>query len=416
MKDKKLYLFLIGLMILTSLSIFGQTRKLRDIGRFRFIPLKAGTPAPEMMKVIADKYADDIKRGFDLAGYPNLYPPFIDRVRQSAFTEKELAVGGKMLWMIFRAQGQINVVQDLEWAGQEPLAVLSFSIQEGDKRYELIMPKACGNIALEKVESAAAVAGEQKPAKPEPTAQEKQEKQEKQEELDEISKAKIYQEFAEMIKEVDMYCSFSVWEDEIPGLKIIGAERESEKTLFSDGDVIYLNKGNNGDVKPGQIFWVLEIRDELRGFGPMAFGKGRARVQFADDAMTVAIVEHSCDAVRIGNYLVPFEGKKGMIGKDLGYAVPPVETDGVKGSVVYLQNDLRQIGSYNWALIDLGAEQGIQVGQQMILYRRTGKDLPLQILGNCIVIDVKSNSSTIKVLSCRDIIQKGDLVMERPPK
>jgi hypothetical protein len=93
-----------------------------------------------------------------------------------------------------------------------------------------------------------------------------------------------------------------------------------------------------------------------------------------------------------------------------------LEADGVKGSLVYLQNNLQQIASYHWALIDLGAEQGIQVGQQMILYRRTRKDLPVQILGNCIVIDVKSNTSTIKVLSCRDVIRKGDLVMERPPQ
>jgi hypothetical protein len=410
MKDKKWYLVLIGLMILTSLSIFAQTKKLRDIGRYRFLPIKAGTPAPEIMKVIAEKYADDIKRGFDLAGYPSLYPPFIDRIRQSAFTESQLAVGSKMLWMIFRAQGQIQVIHDLEWAGQEPLPVLSFSIQEGDQKYELIMPKTCGNISLEKVESAAAPAKEQKPSEPTLPLQEKPE------ERYEISKAKIFQEFTDMISEVDLYCSFSIWEDEIPWLKIIGAQRESEKTMFSDGDVIYLNKGKDGDAKPGQIFWVLEIRDELRGYGPMAFGKGRARVQYDDDGTTVAVVEHSCDAVRIGYYLVPFEGRKGITGKDLGYDVPPVEADGVKGSLVYVQNNLRQIGSYQWALIDLGAEQGIQVGQQMILYRRTRKDLPVQILGNCIVIDVKSKTSTIKVLSCRDVIRKGDRVMERPPQ
>ena len=410
MKDKRWYLILIGFMILTSLSIFAQTKKLRDIGRYRFLPIKAGTPAPEMMKVIAEKYADDIKRGFNLAGYPGLYPPFIDRIRQSAFTERELAVGSKMLWMIFRSQGQIQVIHDLEWAGQEPLSVLSFSIQEGDKKYELIMPKTCGNISLEKVESAAAPAKEQKP--PEPTLP----LQEKPEERYEISKAKIFQEFTDMISEVDLYCSFSVWEDEIPWLKIIGAQRESEKIMFSDGDVIYLNKGKDGDVKPGQIFWVLEIRDELPGYGPMAFGKGRARVQYDDNGTTVAIVEHSCDAVRIGYYLVPFEGRKGITGKDLGYDVPPVEADGVKGSLVYVQNNLQQIASYQWALIDLGAEQGIQVGQQMILYRRISKDIPVQILGNCIVIDVKSKTSTIKVLSCRDVIRKGDLVMERPPQ
>jgi hypothetical protein len=205
-----------------------------------------------------------------------------------------------------------------------------------------------------------------------------------------------------------------VWENEIPGVKIIGAEREDEKAVFSDGDVIFLNKGKDGAVENGQIFWVLEIGDHPLSYGPIAFGKGRARVQFTDDNRSAAVVEHSCDGVRSGDFLVPFEPREGMMGKDLGYDVPPVETDGPKGHLVYLQGDLRQIGSLQRGLIDLGEDQGIQVGQQLILYRKIGRDLPLVILGNCVVIDVKSKTSTIKVLSCRDVLKKGDLVMVRP--
>ncbi len=407
MKGKKRYFFLIGLMILTSLSILGQTKKLRDIGRYRFIPIKAGTSATEIMKVIAEEYAADIERGFELAGYPDLYSPFIDRVRQSAFVKAELAVGSRMLWMIFRSQGQIRVVHDLEWAGQEPLPVFSFSIQEGDKKYEIIMPESCGNISLLPAEAVGAAAEEARPSQPPPY-------QEKSEDLHQISKAKIYQDIADLINEVDLYCSFSVWEDEIPELKIIGAEREYEKDMSSDGDIVYLSKGKDGGVEPGQIFWILDISEYLQGQGRLAFGTGWARVQHADEGVSVAVVEHSCHGARSGYYLVPLEEKEGMTGKDLGYEVPPVEAEGVKGSLVYLQGHLEQIGSYQWALIDIGAEQGIQVGQQLILYRRLQKDLPILILGNCVVIDVKSKTSTIKVLSCRDAMRMGDGVMERP--
>lgn len=408
MKDKKWNFVLIGLMILTSINVFAETRKLRDIGRYRFIPIKAETSKPEMMKAIAEKYAGDVQRAFELAGNPDLYVPFIDQVRQAAYTERELAVGTKMLWMAFRSQGEIKVIQDLEWAGREPLQVISFSIQEGDNRYEVIMPKACGNLALERVESVPAPEGEEKPVQAEPPLQEKPE------ERYEISRAKIFQELADLINEVDLYCSLSIWEDEIPELRVIGAEREYEKAMYSDGDVIYLNKGKDGGVEPGQIFWVLNISEQLPGFGPLAFGRGRARVQFAGDTTSVAVVEHCCDGVRKGDYLVPFEEREGMTGKDLGYDVPPVVAEGVKGSLVYVQANLRQIASYHWALIDLGEEQGIQVGQQLIIYRRIREDLPIQILGNSVVIDVKSKTSTIKVLSCRDIIQKGYMVMERP--
>ena len=408
MKDKKWHLVLIGLMILTSLSIFGETKKLTDIGRYRFIPLQPGTPAPEIMKVILEKYSGDIQRGFDLAGNPGLYPPFIDQVRQSAYKERELAVGTKMLWMVFRSHGQIKVIQDLEWAGQDPLPVLSFSIQEGDKKYEVIMPTSCGNLALERVESVAVTHGEEKPARVAPPFQEKPE------ERYQISKAKIYQDLADLINPVDLYCSFSIWENEMPELRIIGAPRQYEKSIFSDGDVIYLNKGKDGGIEPGQIYWILDMSEQLPGFGPLAYGKGRARIQFVGDKTTAAVIEGCCGAVRKGNCLIPFEEKEGLTGKDLGYDFPPVEADGVKGSVVYVQADIRLLGSHHWALIDVGEEQGIQVGQQLILYRRIREDLPIQLLGNSVVIDVQSKTSTIKVLSCRDIIQKDYLVMERP--
>jgi hypothetical protein len=33
-----------------------------------------------------------------------------------------------------------------------------------------------------------------------------------------------------------------------------------------------------------------------------------------------------------------------------------------------------------------------------------------------VVIDVQTRTSTVKILSCRDIIEKGDLAMERPAR
>jgi hypothetical protein len=411
MKNKKLYFILIGLMILTSLNIFGQTKKLRDVGRYKFIPVKAGASASEIMNLMLEKYAGDIERGFDLAGSPNLYLPFMDRVRQSAYSERELAVGDPMQWMIFRSQGQIKVVYDLEWAGGAALPVYSFSVLSEGKKYEIVMPKSCGNISLQRVEAAPAAGEEQKP----PQAG-TQPAQEKPEDRYQITKAKIYQEFADLINEVDMYCSFSVWENGIPGLEIKAAERESEKTMYSDSDVVYLNQGADDGIEPGQIFRVLEIKDQLPGYGPIALGKGRARVQYTSSETSVAVVEHACGDVRRGHYLIPFEAKEGVAGKDLGYDVLPVEGEGVKGRLVLLQANLKQIGSNHWAIIDLGADQGIQVGQQLILYRRMRTGVPIQILGNCVAVDVQSRTSTIKVLSCRDVIQKGDLVMERPPR
>ena len=413
MKNNKRLLVLMGLMVmvLVTLQVSGQTKKLRDIGRYKFLPLDAGQPAPEMMKVVAEKYADDVRRGFEVAGAPQLYPQFMEQIRQGAVTERELPVGTTMAWMIFRSQGQIKAVHDLEWAGREPLPVMAISVQEGNEKYEIVVPKACGNVALERVESVPAPAGEAEPA-PEPAPQPPF--QQKQEDRYQISKGKIYQEITDLINQTDLYCSYSVWEKEIPELQIIGAEREDDKTMFSDGDLVYLNTGKDGAIEPGQIFWVLEFNYQLPEYGPVAVGRGQVRVLHVTEDRSVAVIEKSCDRIRIGELLVPFEAKEGMMGKDLGYDVPPVEVDGIRGHLVYLQSHLNQIGSHMQTLIDVGEDQGLQVGQQLILYRKIRPELPITILGSCVVIDVKSRTSTVKVLSCKDAIVPTDLIMERP--
>jgi hypothetical protein len=404
MKNKNRVIFIIGLLILFSLGSFAETKKLKDVGRYKLMNIKAGLSTEEVMKTITEKYAEDIKSGFALAGYSDLFLPFMEMIKQSAFREKELASGDKMMWMIFRSQGKINVVYDLEWAGQEPLPVYAFSIKKEDKNYELIMPKSCGNISLLNVEVVPSAKTEGQPPSQE------------QEERYQIRKAKIYEDKYNLLHEVDLYCSFSIWENEIPDLKIVGAPREKEKIMFSDGDTVFLNKGKNDQLEQGQIFMIVQIADYLPDYGRIALKKGRARIVALRDTVSVAVIENSCGDARIGHYLVPFEPRDLFLGKDLGYDVPPIETDGVKGKAIYLQGDYNQIGSGHWALVNLGAGDGIRAGDQLILYRKIRQDLPVQIFGNSVVIDVQTRTSTIKVLSCRDALHKNDLVMVRPPQ
>lgn len=152
MKSKKIILLLIGVFILFSLVSNAETKQLKKIGRYTLVRIKGEIPTAEVMKTVLDKYTGDIKYGFDMAGYGDLFLPFIDQIKAASFEEKDLAIGDKMIWMLFRSRGKVKVVEDLEWAGQEPLPVFSFMVKRGYKHYEFIMPKPCGNIALRRVE------------------------------------------------------------------------------------------------------------------------------------------------------------------------------------------------------------------------------------------------------------------------
>lgn len=234
-----------------------------------------------------------------------------------------------------------------------------------------------------------------------------------QEQEHQIKKAKIFQEIYPVISESDLYCSFLILDEKNLDLKIIGGERDYERVLFNEADTVYINKGKRDGLEEGMLFLILEVGPKVKDFGHIAFKRGKASILALEESKGAARIEKACGQVITGHYLIPFEEKEGLLGKDLGYNVPPVEADGAKGSIIYLLREYNQIGSGGWALIDLGEEDGLYFGQQLIIYRKVQEGVPIQILGNLIVIDVQKRTSTIKILSCKDVVMLGDRVQTR---
>jgi hypothetical protein len=148
MKNKFFLILVIGILVLFTANTFAETTKLKQIGRYTLVRIKGEVPTAEVMKILVDKYAGDIKYGFDTAGYGDVFLPFMDQVKTASFEDAELPIGQKFMWMLFRSRGKVKVAEDLEWAGKEPLPVFMFKVQKGFKHYSFIIPKPCGNIAL----------------------------------------------------------------------------------------------------------------------------------------------------------------------------------------------------------------------------------------------------------------------------
>jgi hypothetical protein len=148
MKNKFFLILVIGILVLFTVNTFAETTKLKQIGRYTLVRIKGEVPTAEVMKILVDKYAGDIKYGFDTAGYGDVFLPFMDQVKTASFEDAELPIGQKFMWMLFRSRGKVKVAEDLEWAGKEPLPVFMFKVQKGFKHYSFIIPKPCGNIAL----------------------------------------------------------------------------------------------------------------------------------------------------------------------------------------------------------------------------------------------------------------------------
>jgi hypothetical protein len=226
-----------------------------------------------------------------------------------------------------------------------------------------------------------------------------------------IQKAKIFEETYQLINESDLNCSFYMHEEGklLPDIQIIGAERMNEKGLFEDGDLIYINRGAADGLEIGQLFLTVGLRAKVAKLGTVMERHGRARIVRLDDRTASARVEKGCGRIMIGDYLLPFEEDSGEIGKDLGYG--DMEPNASKrGRVIYIENDFHISGSGQWALIDMGRQHCVQIGDQLNVFHQARPDLPREAVASAIIIDVRGATSTIKILGARDSVDIGNEV------
>lgn len=230
-----------------------------------------------------------------------------------------------------------------------------------------------------------------------------------------LGKDKTFQNAFALISEADLYCSFFILED-IPRLRITASEKGGEKSLLADYDLFYIGKAAAVGLKEGQLMMVLEMGQKISSsgskkiLGSVAFKRGRARVVRLEKEMAAARLEKTCGPIMVGDFLVPFEEKEGLLGKDLGFDASARQDEALTGRIIFLDGKFTQIGPGQWALIDLGEENGIQVGRQLTVFHQGEKDLPLVAVGNVIVIHAGRSASTIKVLSAKDAVKIGDIV------
>lgn len=227
----------------------------------------------------------------------------------------------------------------------------------------------------------------------------------------EDQEASVWKKQFPLISESDLHCSFSVLEED-PVASIIGMERAEDRMLLREGDVVFLDIGTSSGAEVGQKYQMLDIVKHLGGFGPLALKKGWIRITQTKEDQSKAVVERLCGSVQIGTRLIPYEEVEEITGQDLGFDVEFDELQGADGKFLYFQQDYVQMGKGHLALINLGREDGLDVGHQLAVYRSEKKNIQV-VIANAIVIDVQSKSATVKILSCKDVIRDGDRIKGR---
>jgi hypothetical protein len=207
-----------------------------------------------------------------------------------------------------------------------------------------------------------------------------------------------------------------VFETPATPLRIMGGQDSFVRRTFRPGDLITINAGTDNGIEVGQEYYVRRVQPSGRGVmtreNPgVIHTAGWIRIYALEDRdMALATITHACDTIEAGDYLEPF-------------ALPDVPTASLtKGKTqhgnygrILLGTDRRSsFGVGDFLIVDRGSDHGVMPGMRLVVYRdkrQTGNFL--YELGEVVAVDVKAETSTVRVTMSRDALSAGDYVAMR---
>ena len=198
-------------------------------------------------------------------------------------------------------------------------------------------------------------------------------------------------------------------------LRVSGSQDSFVHRSFAPGDLITINAGTDNGIDVGQEYYTrralpIERRPIGRGNPATIRTTGWIRIYAVDPRMSLATITHACDSVEVSDYLEPFV----LPGIP---AISPSSLDAQRGNYgrILTGNDNRMsFARDDYFLVDRGSDHGVTAGARFVVYR--DKQEPgnfLFDLGEAEAIDVRPESSTLRVTRSRDAFIAGDYVALR---
>jgi hypothetical protein len=131
---------------------------------------------------------------------------------------------------------------------------------------------------------------------------------------------------------------------------------------------------------------------------------GLLQIVSATEHAAVGVVIYACDELMQGDWLAPFTPEPIR-------AAEPAATPAYDDAARILFGDSGQIVGAPGRLmvIDRGRNHSVQPGQHLTIFRRgASRSRPLTIVGDAVVVAVRSDSATIRILRATDVIEFGD--------
>jgi hypothetical protein len=250
-----------------------------------------------------------------------------------------------------------------------------------------------------------------------------------------------------------VYCSSFVTDEKVSeDSYLISGEQSNSKVVFASGDVVYINKGSNQGIRVGDRFSVIRPESDpvqvqwfkwqnrlLKAMGTIYRDKGQLRVTNVSPNVSTAEVTFSCQYMQRGDIIRPLQERPSPPYKPSSQFEHFAPVSGKSVGMAVIGHDFTQeFGKNSTIYINLGTNQGVAVGNYIRIFRFQGShaetsqfldnyqdrmlgfgstpvryqwnDLPREILGEGIVLNVSRNAATVFITYSRIEMFAGDYV------
>lgn len=200
--------------------------------------------------------------------------------------------------------------------------------------------------------------------------------------------------------------------------RIIGAQDTIGRTLFGARELVVIDGGAGRGLRLGQQFFIRRPpghafgRSGLRGLGT----SGGLQIVALNEVTAIGLVDFACDGILVGDFLEPYAPPS--LPADVDRTDTTGELDFSTAGHVLFGNDERRTGAQgDFMVADIGTDQGAEPGARFGIYRNVGvAGLPLEAIGEAIVVAAARETSVIRITSARHAIDSGDLLIPRRKK
>lgn len=180
----------------------------------------------------------------------------------------------------------------------------------------------------------------------------------------------------------DVYCAGYITESTSwPDLHIVGAERENFQNSYGQGDIVFIDKGREQGIRPGQTYYVIRPLGKMKHpftkkkVGTYVREVGMIRVIHVYDKTSTAEVTISCDLIELGDSLKIYEERLAPAPR-MGQPLPRhgESTEDVKGQIILSRHNREFVAANDIVYIDIGERQGVREGDYFTVYHKITSD------------------------------------------